>query len=150
MTSSAPTPSDQPETAVARTLLYRVGRAVYGSEIDAIREVLPWRAVTRLPGAPAHVRGLINVRGTLVTVVDLGVLLDPARPPVAEGSILVVAHGTRLAGVAVDEVMDVRPVVEEEAEAGATFDGVVRGLGHSADQVVILIDIPTLVKHVLL
>lgn len=128
-----------------------MGPAVYGSDIDAIREVLPWRGITRLPGAPTHVRGIINVRGTLVTVLDLGLLLDPARAPVDGGSILVVAHGTRLAGVAVDEVMDVRPVVEEEvAEAGTAFDGVVRGLGHSAGQVVILIDIPTLVKHVLL
>lgn len=128
-----------------------MGPAVYGSDIGAVREVLPWRRITRLPGAPAYVRGLINVRGTLVTVADLGTLLDPARPPADGGSILVVGHGTRLAGVAVEEVLDVQAVVREEvAEAGATFDGVVRGLGHSGAQVVILIDIPTLVKHVLL
>ena len=151
MTSTALPPTDLPEDVSARTLLYRVGRTVYGSDIGDIREVLPYRRVTRLPGAPAYVQGLLNLRGTIVTVVDLGQRLDPARAPVRQGSILVAAVGSRLAGIAVDDVMDVRPVISGElAAAGATLDGVVLGLGHSAAQVVILIDIPTLVTHVLL
>ena len=124
---------------------------MYGSDIGDIREVVPYRRVTRLPGAPAHVQGLLNLRGTIVTVIDLGVRLDPTREPVRRGSILIAALGTRLAGIAVDDVMDVRPVVTGELGAvGATLDGAVLGLGHSSAQVVILIDIPTLVKHVLL
>jgi len=135
----------------ARTLLFRVGETIYGTDIADIREVIPYRRVTRLPDAPPHVQGLVNVRGTLVTVIDLGRRLEAARPPVRRGSILIAAVGTRVAGVAVDEVMDVRSVVADEmAAAGSTFDGLVRGVGHSAEQVVILIDIPTLVKHVLL
>lgn len=149
MISSAPNPS-QPADA-ARTLLYRVGDTLYGSDIAAIREVVPYRRVTRLPGAPPHVQGLVNLRGTILTVVDLGVRLDPAREPARRGSILVVPAGTRLAGVVVDEVLEVRAVVAEEAGAGgAALDGVVRGLGHSDHQVVILVDILSLVKQVLL
>ena len=139
------------ELLAGRTLTYRVGTVVYGSDISAIREVLPYRPATRLPGAPAYVRGLINLRGTIVTVIDLGTRLDPTRPPAASGSILVASVGTRLTGVVVDEVMDVRPVELDEAqESGGSTDGVVRGLGHSGDQVVILIDIHSLVKQVLL
>lgn len=150
MISSAPIP-DEAAPLAGRTLLYRVGATVYGSDIGDVREVLPYRSATRLPGAPAYVRGLINLRGTIVTVVDLGARLDAARAPATSGSILVASVGTRLTGVVVDEVMDVRPVEMDEAqESGGSSDGVVRGLGHSGDQVVILIDIHSLVKQVLL
>ena len=91
-----------------RTLLFRVGERVFGCDIDAVREIIPYRRATRLPGAPKSVQGLINLRGTIVTVLDVGSRLDAERPPVRDGSIILVDHGTRVVGVAVDEVMDVR------------------------------------------
>lgn len=139
--------------AAARTLLFRVGDSTYGCEIDAVREIIPYRRATRLPGAPAYVQGLVNLRGTIVTVLDLGVRLDPARAPVREGSIILVQHGTRNVGVAVDEVMDVQAVEEDPIETGtdgASRGGLVRGLGHLGDDVVALVDIHTLVTQVLL
>ena len=142
--------------AAARTLLFRVAERTYGCDIDAVREIIPYRRATRLPGAPAYVQGLVNLRGTIVTVLDLGMRLDPARPPVREGSIILAQHGTRNVGVAVDEVMDVQAVNEEPVDSGApggiaeTAGGLVRGLGHLEDDVVVLIDIHTLVTQVLL
>jgi len=139
--------------AAARTLLFRVGESTYGCEIDAVREIIPYRRATRLPGAPAYVQGLVNLRGTIVTVLDLGVRLDPARAPVREGSIILVQHGTRNVGIAVDEVMDVQAVDEDPIETGADGggrNGLVRGLGHIGDDVVALVDIQTLVTQVLL
>ena len=73
--------------ATARTLLFRVAGKVYGCDIEAVREIIPYRRATRLPGAPPFVQGLVNLRGTIVTVLDLGARLDPARPPVRDGSI---------------------------------------------------------------
>jgi chemotaxis signal transduction protein len=99
------------------------------------------------------VQGLVNLRGTIVTVLDLGQRLDATRPPVREGSIILAQHGTRNVGVAVDEVMDVQAITEEPVEAGAGGDtggALVRGLGHLGDDVVVLIDIHTLVTQVLL
>ena len=145
-----------------RTLLFRVGERVFGCDIDAVREIIPYRRATRLPGAPKSVQGLINLRGTIVTVLDVGSRLDAERPPVRDGSIILVDHGTRVVGVAVDEVMDVRLITEEPiasstgagALAGAGGDdaprGLVRGLGHLDDSVVVLMDIQALVTQVLL
>ena len=142
------------QLAAARTLLFRVAESVYGCDIDAVREIIPYRRATRLPGAPPYVQGLINLRGTIVTVLDLGVRLDATRPPMRDpgGSIILAEHGTRVVGVAVDEVMDVQAIAEEPVESptGETRDGVVRGLGHLGDDVVVLIDIHTLVTQVLL
>ncbi len=128
---------------------------VYGCEISAVREIIPYRRATRLPGAPPYVQGLINLRGTVITVIDLGTRLDRTRPQVrdAGGSIILAEHGTRVVGVAVDEVMDVRAITEEPVDAGIADagGGVVRGFGHlEGDQVVVLIDIHTLLTQVLL
>ncbi|MDB4880091.1 MAG: purine-binding chemotaxis protein CheW [Gemmatimonadetes bacterium] len=139
--------------AAARTLLFRVGESTYGCGIDAVREIIPYRRATRLPGAPPYVQGLVNLRGTIVTVLDLGVRLDPSRAPVREGSIILVQHGARTVGIAVDEVMDVQAVDEDPIETGpdgSGRNGLVRGLGHLGDDVVALVDIHTLVTQVLL
>ncbi len=137
--------------ATARTLLFRVAGKVYGCDIEAVREIIPYRRATRLPGAPSFVQGLINLRGTIVTVLDLGTRLDPTRPAVRDGSIILATHGTRVVGIAVDEVMDVQAIDEEHVEShGGARDALIRGLGHLEDGVVVLIDIHTLVTQVLL
>ncbi|HKH90372.1 MAG TPA: chemotaxis protein CheW [Gemmatimonadaceae bacterium] len=137
--------------AATRTLLFRVAGKVYGCDIDAVREIVPYRRATRLPGAPSFVQGLINLRGTIVTVLDLGTRLDPARPPMREGSIILATHGTHVVGVAVDEVMDVQGISEEHVEShGGARDALIRGLGHLESDVVVLVDIHTLVTQVLL
>ena len=143
------------QLAAARTLLFRVAGSVYGCDIDAVREIITYRRATRLPGAPPYVQGLINLRGTIVTVLDLGTRLDRARPLIREpgASIILVEHGARVVGVAVDEVLDVQAIAEEPVDAGAgdSRGGLVRGLGTlEGDDVVVLIDIHTLVTQVLL
>ena len=92
------------------TLLFRVGQDLYGSKVTSAQEAIPLRHATRVPGAPAYVRGLINLRGIIVTVVDLGARLDATRPVGDDGSILLVRQngGDRIVGVVVDEVLDVR------------------------------------------
>ncbi|HEX4936004.1 MAG TPA: chemotaxis protein CheW [Gemmatimonadaceae bacterium] len=160
MASTAnPAPPETPDApadtrdAGPRTLLFRAGGRVYGAEIEGVREIVPWRHATRLPGAPASVQGLINLRGIVVTVLDLAAWMDAATPhqSALDGSIVLVQHGTRVAGIAVDEVLDVQPLAAEplpDAESGR--GGVVRGLGRLDDMVVILLDIHTLVRQVLL
>src|SRR5881296_2246303 len=55
---------------LARLLVFRVGTLVCAAEVDQVREILPRLPTTRIPGAPPVVAGLVNVRGTLVTVVE--------------------------------------------------------------------------------
>jgi purine-binding chemotaxis protein CheW len=116
--------------------------------------------MTRLPGAPRFVRGLINMRGTIVTVLDLGQRLDPAREPITSGAIVLVRYGERLVGLVVDEVADVRQVVVDESSGG----GIVRGLavdagadgeGGDADgrgdaAAIVVLDLGALIQQVLL
>jgi purine-binding chemotaxis protein CheW len=136
------------ESVEVRALLFRVGTSVYGCDIGLVREIVPFRPTTRLPGAQAHVLGLMNLRGTILTVVDLGSRLEAGRPRIHDGSIIVVGVEGRQVGLAVTDVMDVAPL-HVESTPGATEDEVVRGLGHLGETVVILLDVPVLVGQVL-
>lgn len=157
MASTASTfePTVAPASVARRTLLFRVGSAVYGCDIDDIREIVPFRPATRLPGAPGYVAGLINLRGTIVTVLDLGRLLDAKRERVAENSSIMLVSipgSSRLVGVAVEEVMDVRVVgtSADDVIADSAGNDAVRGLAHVDGGTVILLDIHSLVRQVLL
>jgi chemotaxis signal transduction protein len=137
------------EPTQLRTLLFQVGNAVYGCDIAAVREIVPVRKTTRLPGTPDYVDGLINLRGTILTVIDLGARLEGARGPVEEGSVVIVEVDGRHLGLVVSEVRDVTPLrIDPRPEDRP--DEVVLGLGHLTDTVVIILDIPALVKQVLL
>jgi purine-binding chemotaxis protein CheW len=138
------------ESGAHRTLLFRAGDRTFGCAIDAVREIVPQRRATRLPGAPPSVQGLINLRGTIVTVVDLSLWLGGDRAAASDGSIVLVDHAGRVAGLAVDEVLDVQMVAPEDV-AGAIDDrnGAVRGLGRLGDTVVILLDVTSLVGQAL-
>ncbi len=139
------------EHILTRTLLFRVGGAIHGCAIEAVREIVPFRHATRLPGAPAYVLGLINLRGTIVTVVDVARRLEPTRAPETDGSVILVEHGLRVVGLAVEEVMDVRLLaVEDAAGAAESVNGIVKGLGHVDEQVVIVLDVQMLIKQILL
>jgi len=142
-----------PEQATANTLLFRAGGILYGCDISVIQEIIPLRPATRLPGAPAYARGLINVRGVIVTVLDLGVKLDPSRAPAAKGSILLVRYRERFVGVAVDAVVDVRRLeIDHGNTAGdASQDrGIIAGTVAVDESALPVLDLNVLIRQVLL
>ena len=152
MPSSTSASSRQPpaDAAAQRTLLFRAGGRTFGCSIDAVREIIPQRRTTRLPGADAAVRGLINLRGTIVTVIDLALWLESGGPAGADGSIVLVDHGARVAGLAVDEVLDVQMVAPEDVSGTVgSRSGAVRGMGRIGDTVVILLDLTSLLGQAL-
>lgn len=134
-------------------MLCRVAGRVVGVELGTVREIIPARRPTRLPGAGAYVSGLVNVRGTIVTVIDLGARLGRAdTPAVGTGSIVLIEHGAKLVGVAVDEVQDVRLTAELELETEAEAlvpGGAVRAVGRLDGEVVALLDIHDIIGQVL-
>jgi purine-binding chemotaxis protein CheW len=124
---------------------------MFGCGIDAVREIVPQRRATRLPGAPPAVQGLINLRGTIVTVVDLALSIGGATPASPDGSIVLIDHGARIAGDAVDEVLDVQMLASEDVAGTVGIqNGAVRGMGRLGGTVVILLDITSLVRQALI
>lgn len=146
-----------PAVADGRVLLFRLSGRIYGCSLSAVREIIPYRPATRLPGAPPFVSGLINLRGTIVTVVHLGRRLGVSEETRSDGSIILVEYGAKVMGFEVDEVMDVQPLETDRMESagdavpgGENIRGIVMGMGHLDDSVVIVLDVSALVGQILL
>ena len=139
--------------AVAHAAVSRGRRSCTGATSASAQEIIPLRAATRLPGAPPYVRGLINVRGTIVTVLDLGVRLDASRAP-ADGWIdpARAPPRPRWSGVVVDEVVDVR-ALDDRRRRATPASATARSRAASAtidDGAVVVLDLDALITQVLL
>lgn len=159
-------------SAPARLLVFRVGTLACAADVDQVREILPRLPTTRIPGAPPVVAGLVNVRGTLVTVVEgwraLG-LPPPSPSPSPEagpiGSTLILelgktqdpgngaGAGRKLIGFTVDEVMDMLAGGDTTLEDRKGLPGVdptlVRAVGRRNGELFIVLDVAALLGPIL-
>ena len=104
--------------AEVELLSFRLGGEEYSVDIMSVREIRGWTRATPLPHAPEYVRGVINLRGTVLPVVDLSVRLG--MPPItgdARNVIIVVQNRTHTAGLLVDAVSDILSVSNEALQA---------------------------------
>ena len=151
MASTASLPDTASDLARRQLLLFRLADQIGAIDLGLVREILPPPPATRLPGAPPYVRGLINVRGSVITVIDLPQRLYglPARPG---GPIMLIEHQNRVIGVAVDEVIEVQPLPPDgwQTPIGDLLPGgIVYAMGEIDSQTVLLLDIPGLLTHVI-
>src|SRR5271157_1286540 len=126
---------------------FKVGRETYGIPISALHEIVRVPEITAVPDAPAHVEGVINLRGKIVAVVDLRKRFGKAASGIDRHSrILVVEHQGRLAGMIVDSASEVLKIPESEIEAAPAMmqEGgldCVTGLGKYKGRLIILLNI---------
>ncbi len=147
------------DAGVVRLLVFRVGQLVCAAEADRVREILPRLTPTRIPGAPPVVAGLMNVRGTLVTVVEGWRALRQSEPPAEAGGapgttvLLEVDGGKRVLGFTVDEVVDLLSVGGEALERRQALPGIdptlVRAVGRRAGQLFVVLDTDALLTPIL-
>ena len=96
---------------------FEVGGGVYAIDVSQLREVVRWRPVTPLPNAPALIEGVIDLRGTLVPVVDLGRALGVGAVAAGTRSLICVTESDGLVmGLVVDAAVHVIPVDAAQLE----------------------------------
>jgi purine-binding chemotaxis protein CheW len=138
-------PGDEtgPRYLVARAAGQRVA-----IPLDETREIIGVRMLTRLPGAPAWVSGLLNLRGSVLTVADLSLRL---AGPASEGPVVVTELAERRLGMRVEGVVGVeRAVQDEQAVEGArSADGAVRGMATFPDGTALVVDVAALQRAAL-
>lgn len=89
-------------------ITFQLGDQILGVDIMAIREIRAWSPATPLPNVPAHVRGVVNLRGVVLPVLDLRHRMGwGATDPTARHVIIVVQIGEQLQGLIVDAVNDI-------------------------------------------
>jgi len=96
---------------------FRIGAQEFCVNIMEVREIRGWTPATALPQAPAFVRGVINLRGAVLPIVDLGARLGlGAADPTARHVIIVAQVQNQVVGLLVDAVSDILTVTDEEIQ----------------------------------
>jgi chemotaxis signal transduction protein len=98
----------------ARSLCFEIAGEEYVSPIKMLREITPLGVYTRIPCTPAYVVGLMNVRGTIVTVIDAESYLHNVGCNRQKGAVLLVDVGSRPVGLLVDRVIDIRLIQSDD------------------------------------
>lgn len=142
-------------SASRQVLTFVLGNETYGVDILRVQEIRGWSAVTKIPQAPAHVLGVLNLRGSIVPIVDLRMRLDLERAEYTAVTVIIVLSvtcgaGRRDFGVVVDGVSDVvdvkdlevRPAPDLGTRAATDF---IRGLVPVSERMLVLLDIDRLI-----
>jgi purine-binding chemotaxis protein CheW len=145
-----------PNATLEHLLIVEVRKQLFGFEASYLREVIPSRATTRIPGAPRPVKGLINLRGSLIVVADVATRLvggSIEEPAAGEGAIVLVECEGRTLGLAVQDVRDVVAVEVEPIDGSASISSGIsaslcRGVGRLASEIVIVLDVAALARQV--
>lgn len=123
-----------------------VGGQLFALDIMSVREIRGWTTSTPLPHAPAYVLGMINLRGTVLPVLDLAsyLTLPPCKPD--KSSVVVVANlNDQPVGLLVDAVCDIINIQDDEIQnppdMGGNQQGVVRGVVTIGENIVTLLDL---------
>jgi purine-binding chemotaxis protein CheW len=132
-------------------LTFRLGAEEYGLEILKVQEIIGIMPITAVPRTPKSVRGVINLRGRVIPVIDLRTRFEVSAAEDTERTCIVVVQvtgksGPAVMGVVVDEVSEVVDIaqgqIEDTPEFGTDIDTeFVRGIGKVEDKVVMLLDI---------
>lgn len=116
-----------------KIVTFSLGSQTFGIDMKSLIEIREWEEPTPLPGVPSFIKGVTNLRGTVVPVVGLAERLgwEPSRIH-ARSCILVVNIGGKQAGFLVDEVEDIVSIVDEEVQPAPDVEvgepGVIAGL----------------------
>jgi purine-binding chemotaxis protein CheW len=126
-------------------VIFRIGEVVCAAPAGIVREILPRLPATRIPGVSGTVEGLVNVRGSLLTVLDGHLLLQQDRRVSDEGAIVVLEVKGKNYGLGVGQVMDFLEVpagsVVERRELPGVDPRLVKAVGLASNQHFILLDV---------
>jgi purine-binding chemotaxis protein CheW len=124
-----------PISGGARELIsFRIGAQEFCIDIMAVREIRGWTPATVLPQSPAYVRGVINLRGAVLPIVDLAARLGFEAADASDRHVIIVAQiGAQMVGLLVDAVSDILTVTDDVIQptpdvASDTAKSFVRGL----------------------
>lgn len=140
-------PDSQKHNSEVELLSFRIGTHEYSVDIMSVREIRGWTRATSLPHAPCYVHGVINLRGAVLPVVDLGRRLGLEAEEPGERSVIIVLDLTeRTVGVKVDAVSDILSISTEALQPPPEMlsdgsGGFVRGLIMIEDRMVRVLDL---------
>ncbi|MBC7502646.1 MAG: chemotaxis protein CheW [Herminiimonas sp.] len=133
-------------------LAFTLGKEEYGIDILKVQEIRGYEAVTRIANAPEFVKGVVNLRGIIVPIVDMRIKFNLGEPTYDQFTVVIILNiGGRVMGMVVDSVSDVITLSQDQVkpapEMGTAFNtDYLIGLGTLDERMLILIDIDKLMS----
>lgn len=131
---------------------FTIGEVNYGVPVEQVREVRDMQTVTPVPGSPPFVEGVTNLRGQIITVMDLRKRLNLPEKGDASEKIIIIDLGKKAIGVVVDAVTEVStirgPDIEKNSEVTSTLDESILGVGKQGNHLTIILDIAKTITKV--
>lgn len=131
-------------------LAFTLGQEEYGIDILRVQEIRGYETVTRIANAPAFIKGVVNLRGTIIPVVDMRIKFNLGTPSYDQFTVVIILNiAGRIVGMVVDSVSDVMTLSPEQVkpapEIVTVFDtDYLIGLGTIDERMLILVDIDKL------
>jgi len=133
--------------ATREVLVFVLGKEEYGVDILKVQEIRGYEKVTPIPAAPAYLKGVVNLRGIIVPVIDLRIKFGLADPKYDSFTVVIILRlATRVIGMVVDGVSDVVALAPSEVKPAPQLGSLVdssflAGLATQGDRMVLLLDI---------
>ncbi|MEQ1719457.1 MAG: chemotaxis protein CheW [Hyphomicrobium sp.] len=146
------TTSAEPTARYIKALVFRMGEQEYCVDILRVREIRGWTPATPLPHGPHFLRGVVNLRGVVLPVIDFSALLN-CRPlePNSRSAIIVLEYGGCLFGLLVDGVSDVLDieldVIQPTPEIASTSEQFVTGIVALEKRMISVVSLEHLATH---
>lgn len=138
--------------AAREYLTFMLANETYGIDILKVQEIRGYDTVTHIANAPEFIKGVINLRGVIVPIVDMRIKFKVGEPTYHEFTVVIIMNVFgRVIGMVVDGVSDVVALMPEQIrpapEMGSALDThYITGLGTQNDQMLILVDIEKLMS----
>ncbi len=133
-------------------LAFTLGSEEYGIDILKVQEIRGYEAVTRIANAPEFIKGVINLRGIIIPVVDMRIKFNLGAPVYDQFTVVIILNiNGRVVGMVVDSVSDVTTLTPEQVkpapEMGTAFSSdYLIGLGTIDERMLILVNIDKLMS----
>lgn len=135
------------ESKTIELLTFNLGSQVYALDIMSVREIRGWTKATPMPHSPEFMHGVINLRGTVLPVMDLAARLGlPSIETTERNVIIVVKHGESMTGLLVNAVSDIVALSDEELQPppemnGETNTNAIRALTLKDDKMIRILEL---------
>lgn len=141
------------DTQANKYLFFRIGRESYGIGIKHVIEIIELQPISVVPDMPAYVKGVINLRGKVIPIVDLRLRFEMDEREYDNRTCIIVTEVDRiLVGCLVDTVEEVMEIPEKDIEPPPQFrttsgrDRYISGMGKAGNAIKILIDVEKIVR----
>lgn len=132
-----------------QVVVFKLGDEQFAVETSKVQSINDTMVITKVPKAPDYIKGLINLRGNIISLLDINLIVGIEKGAMSDNNIIILEMEEELVGITVDqvdEVLDIEEAIIEKIESDKR-KSYIRGVINFQDRIVTLIDIDNLLLN---